>query len=83
MIILAFIIICVWQFLQLPLAAFQNLRGNAAIFAVIPSRVKSILLRWASRCFPTEKAGRQDLLSMIARPSINVEFKIGYQCYHI
>ena len=36
------------------------------------------LLRWASHCFPIEKAGIQDFTHMIAQPSIKT-LKIGKQ----
>ena len=37
--------------------------------------IERMRIRWASHCFPIEKAGRQDLLEMIARPSINQDIK--------
>ena len=37
-------------------------------------------LRSYSHCFPIEKVGRQDLMHLIARPSINKDIKIGKQC---
>ena len=36
---------------------------------------RGINIRWASHCFPIEKAGRQDFTHMIARPSINKDIK--------
>ena len=37
-------------------------------------------IRWASHCFPTEKAGTQDFTHMIARPSFNKDIEIRKQC---
>ena len=39
------------------------------------SRQHLMDLRWASHCFPSKKAGRQDFMHMIARPSINKDIK--------
>ena len=33
------------------------------------------IVRWASHCFPIEKARRQDFTHMIARPSINKDIE--------
>ena len=43
-----------------------------------PHKLYPDFLRWASHCFPIEKAGRQDFMEMISR-SIKI-IKIGNQC---
>ena len=51
--------------------------------AVTPRRTSSLYaalwnqdqVRWASHCFPIEKAGKQDLMHMIVRPAINKDIK--------
>ena len=48
---------------------FSDLRRFELRF--LENRIQSYIIRWASYCFPIEKAREQDFTNIIAQPSIN------------